>query len=107
MNIPLFNTNPNDLPWTFIILSGIAWLAILFRILSRPDFKTNEKLLWVIIVIFVPFFGMFLYAFAAPDAVASRTRKRHPQTKPPGAIIPGSDVSGTPWAKNPNYTNES
>jgi heme/copper-type cytochrome/quinol oxidase subunit 2 len=82
-----------DFPWGVVVPWTIFWLGILARILTREDFDTLQKLLWVVVTIFVPVFGVFLYLFIAPSEVREKN-----------TIIPGSDVSGTPWAGNPSYT---
>lgn len=100
MNIQL--STPNDELLNSFATHWLAWAifydAILFvflhTILTRNDFDTLNKILWVIVVIFAPLFGAVLYLIAAPKSVAA-TRPR---------MIPGSDVSGTPWADDPTYT---
>jgi hypothetical protein len=96
MNLTLFNANADNFPWGWVFLGGLIWLAVLARILSRQDYDTLTKILWVIVVIFVPIFGVLLYAFLGPDGPSK-----------PYRIIPGSDVSGTPWADDPNHTRDS
>ena len=104
MRIELFNSSADSFPWDGVIAWTIVWLLVLGRILTRRDFDTLQKLLWVVVVIFVPFFGVFLYWIAAPAPVstvstADRARKSD-------GIVPGSDVAGTPWADNPSFTND-
>ena len=96
-----FGNNPS--PWeTMMVPLGLmvvyqfVLFAFLYRILTRGDFDTLNKILWVLVVVFVPLFGFVLYLTAAPKPVAKRFR-----------IIPGSDVSGTPWADDPAYTKSS
>ena len=45
-----------------VILAGIPWLIALIDIL-RCDFKGNNKLIWLIVVILVPFLGPIAYFF--------------------------------------------
>ncbi len=69
----------------------VLWLATLWRILHRADFDSITRLTWVIVVIFVPFFGMVMYwCSVAPPRRAPRSSD-------------GSDLSGTPWENNPDY----
>ena len=51
----------------------------------------------VLVVVLVPFLGFILYWLTAPK---SQAVVRH-------RIIPGSDVSGTPWANDPTFTKDS
>ncbi len=47
--------------WQIITLcSIILWIVCLISILKN-DFKNNDKLIWVIVVIFVPILGSILY----------------------------------------------
>jgi hypothetical protein len=70
----------------FVVTWLTVWIGSLALVLRRPDYDPITRLTWVIVVIFVPFFGVLLYWLVAPD---SRTRR----------IEPMSDVSGTPWEK--------
>jgi hypothetical protein len=72
----------------FLPIVLVLWLATLWRILHRADFDSITRLTWVVVVIFVPFFGMVMYWCSG---VAGR-RSSH-----------GSDLSGTPWENNPDY----
>ena len=70
--------------WSFV------WLYALARIL------------WTMVVIFVPIFGVLFYWFLAPSPASSRASRQAG-----GSANPTSDVAGTPWANNPGYTQES
>jgi len=96
MKIEFLNSSSDGFLWWLLVLWGFVWLGVLYRVLTRTDFDTLHKILWVIVVIFVPFFGVALYWMAAPS----------PAGDPKARIIPGSDVSGTPWADNPNHTGD-
>lgn len=95
MKIEILNSNFDSFPWSLVALWMIVWLCVLFRILTRKDFDTSAKILWVMVVIFVPFFGLPLYWLAAP-LPARATSKDRP-------IDLQSDVAGTPWAGNPGF----
>ena len=97
MKIELFN---DSFPWGLFTLWTLVVWGVLARILTRNDLDVHQKLLWVVVVIFVPFFGVVLYCFASPAA----PRKPLPPLRNLGPIIPGSDVSGTPWAGDSSYT---
>ena len=96
MKIEFLNPGFDSFPWLPIVLYGLVWLSVLYRILTRPDFDTLTTILWVVVVIFVPIFGVLLYWAASPTPSIPFSRR----------IIPGSDVPGTPWADDPNYTSE-
>ena len=44
----------------FLFSLAILWIIALVDIL-RSDFEGNEKLIWVLLVIFLPFLGSLLY----------------------------------------------
>jgi len=45
-----------------VILLGIPWVIAFIDIL-RSDFRGNNKLIWLLAVIVVPFFGPIAYFF--------------------------------------------
>ena len=67
-----------------LLLWGPIWLLNLALVLRRSDYDAITKLTWVIVIIFVPFFGVLLYWFIAPE----RARR---------GSAPLSDLSGMPW----------
>jgi heme/copper-type cytochrome/quinol oxidase subunit 2 len=75
-------------------MGGLVWLIVLAAILLRTDFDPITKLTWVIVVIFVPVFGLLFYWFLAP----SRPEKEK--------IDLSNQLSGTPWENNPGHTNK-
>jgi hypothetical protein len=83
------------------VIAAIIWLGVLHGILTRPDFDTASKILWVIVVIFVPVFGVILYWIAAQSEVSTTTQKSEALL---GKPISGSDISGTPWENDPGHT---
>jgi len=101
MKIELSNAGASDFPWGLVVIAGIVWLGVLYRILTRNDFDTLAKILWVIVVIFVPIFGVILYWAAAPTSASIRAAAE--KGAPTGA---GGDVAGTPWERNPGFTND-
>jgi 4-amino-4-deoxy-L-arabinose transferase-like glycosyltransferase len=46
----------------FLLLLGIPWIIAFIDIL-RSDFEGNNKLIWLLVVIFVPFIGLIAYFF--------------------------------------------
>ncbi len=74
-----------------VIIWTIVWLIVLATALTRDDLDPVTRLMWVVVLIFVPFFGVFLYAFVAP----SRPDVMKRDTSRP--------LSGTPWENNPGF----
>ncbi|WP_127844374.1 PLD nuclease N-terminal domain-containing protein [Psychroflexus aestuariivivens] len=57
----LFITSDELLIWqSFLILCIILWIYCLVDVL-KSQFPQNEKLIWALAVIFVPFLGTILY----------------------------------------------
>jgi len=79
-----------------VILLGwiTAWVITLATVLSRRDFDPVTRLTWVVVVIFVPLFGILLYASMAPGREVSRRIDAH------------NPLAGTPWEDNPSYTSK-
>ena len=100
MKIELFQNPAAYFPWGLVLLWGLIWLGVLHRILTRGDFDSPTKILWVLVVILVPVFGVILDAVAAPSPDLTR------DSGTAEAIAKGSDVAGTPWAKNPGFTQD-
>jgi len=99
MKIEILTSNSDSFPWSLIVLWLIVWLCVLYRILTRTDFDTPAKILWVMVVIFVPFFGLPLYWLAAPQPARAASKDRPVDLQ--------SDVAGTPWAGNPGFRRDS
>jgi hypothetical protein len=97
MNIQISPNSFDDFV-AFAVLWIVVWLGFLYRILTRPDFDVMTRILWVIVVVFVPIFGVGLYLVAAPDAVGERRGAKR------GAVNLASDVSGTPWETDSGHT---
>jgi len=81
-----------------LLIWGVIWLFALATVLYRSDFDPVTKLTWVVVVIFVPFFGVLLYWAVGPN---------NPQNSP-REFSKSSDstnqLSGTPWENDPGYT---
>ena len=59
----LSNLSGNLMLWqAFIVISLVLWFYCIFDVL-RNDFEKNEKLIWLITVVFVPFAGAMFYLF--------------------------------------------
>jgi uncharacterized membrane protein len=56
-----------------LLLAGIPWLIALIDIL-RSDFTGNDKLIWLLVIIFIPFIGPIVY-FIVGRKQKIRTKK--------------------------------
>ena len=97
VNSPAHLSLWSGVPW-IIVLLGLIEFAFLYRIVTRPDFDTLNKILWVIVVIGAPVIGFALYLVASPTTLPQGTTPRAQQARH------GDDLSGTPWADDPGYT---
>jgi hypothetical protein len=79
----------------FLAIYGLLWLLALGRVLTRADLDPVTRLTWVIVVIFVPVVGIFLYVLVAPPAWSPRDPTR------PDVVHP---LAGTPWENDPGHT---
>ena len=78
-----------------VVAWTVVWLCSLGSALSRQDFDATTRLTWVVVLIFVPFFGVFLYWGLSPN----------PPPKVPRRVIdPSNQLSGTPWEVDPGHT---
>ena len=101
INAQLSNGSSGDWLPAFLLIYGLVWLVVLAQILQCSDLDPVTKLTWVIVVIFVPFFGMLLYWTIAPSN--SKNSPREFSNK----IDPSNQLSGTPWENNPGYSAKS
>ena len=70
-----------DVLWTMLIFFiWIAWFMILFRVLidifRRHDIGGGSKVLWIVLVILVPFLGVFVYIITQSHHMAERDMKQ-------------------------------
>ena len=70
-----------DVLWTMLIFFiWIAWFMILFRVLidifRRHDIGGGSKVLWIVLVILVPFLGVFIYIVTQSHHMAERDMKQ-------------------------------
>jgi predicted PurR-regulated permease PerM len=66
-----------DVLWTMLVFFiWIAWFMILFRVLidifRRHDIGGGSKVLWIVLVILVPFLGVFVYIITQSRHMAER-----------------------------------
>jgi hypothetical protein len=67
--------------WDFFILLfvfiplTISWIYTVIDIFGRPDIGGLAKFLWLVVVLFIPIIGMFIYFLARPpdSALVSAT----------------------------------
>ena len=67
--------------WTILIFFGfVVWLTILFNVLAdifrRHDISGFAKVAWIIVVVVLPYFGVFIYLIAEHDGMAERAAKQ-------------------------------
>ena len=67
--------------WTILIFFGfVVWLTLLFNVLSdifrRHDISGFTKVLWIILVVVLPFLGVFIYLIAEHAGIEERVLKR-------------------------------
>ena len=70
-----------DVFWTMIIfVLWIVWFFILFRVIAdlfrRHDISGWGKVLWMIIVILLPFLGVFIYLITQGSHMAERDMRQ-------------------------------
>jgi len=64
--------------WTILIFFGfVVWLWILFAVLAdifrRHDTSGFAKVLWIIFIVVIPYFGVFVYLIAEHQGMTERT----------------------------------
>ena len=67
--------------WTILVFFGfVIWLWLLFTVIwdifRRQDASGGVKVLWIIVVILLPFLGVFIYLIAEHKGLAERSAKR-------------------------------
>ncbi|MBA6154499.1 PLD nuclease N-terminal domain-containing protein [Gelidibacter maritimus] len=70
-------------PWQIIILLGVLLIGIVPAIIAlidilRSEFKSNNKLIWVLVVLFCSFFGAILYFLIGKDQKTQITKIEKP-----------------------------
>lgn len=66
-----------DVMWTMLVFFlWVAWFMLLFRVFGdifrRTDIGGGAKTLWIILVLVLPFLGVFIYLIAENDGMAER-----------------------------------
>jgi hypothetical protein len=67
--------------WTILVFFGfVIWLWLLFTVIwdvfRRQDISGWVKVLWIIVVILLPFLGVFIYLIAEHKGLAERSAKQ-------------------------------
>ena len=70
-----------DVLWTmFIFFIWIIWFWLLFTVFvdvfRRHDISGGKKVLWLLLVILVPFLGVFIYIISQNDGMTQRNLDR-------------------------------
>ena len=70
-----------DVFWTILIFFvWVAWFMLLFRVIGdifrRHDIGGGAKVLWLIVVIILPFLGVFIYLIAESEGMNERSVER-------------------------------
>src|SRR5271156_2785985 len=68
--------------WTLLIFFAfVIWLWILFTVFTdifrRHDTSGFAKVLWIILIIIIPYFGVFVYLIAEHTGMTERAVKQH------------------------------
>ncbi len=66
-----------DVLWTILVIFlWISWFMLLFHVIGdvfrRRDASGAKKTLWLIVLLFLPFLGVFIYLIANGDDMARR-----------------------------------
>lgn len=79
--------------WTFIILLAVViplvllWAYTLMDLFKREDLHGPAKVMWVALIILLPFVGMVVYFVTRPPTPMDNP----PKKVPPPALKPGGD----------------
>ena len=69
-----------EVVWTMLVFFGfVVWIWILFTVLAdifrRHDSSGFVKVLWIIFIIVIPYFGVFIYLIAEHNGMTERPIK--------------------------------
>ena len=76
--MPLADNYPlGDVLWTLLVFfAWVFWIMIAIRVFSdifrRHDMSGGMKVLWSILIIILPFLGVFIYILAYHEGIAQR-----------------------------------
>ena len=70
---------------TFTVFMFILWLWLLITVISdlfrRSDVSGLGKAFWIIVLVVVPYFGVFAYLISQSRGIAERNEERAQQTR--------------------------
>lgn len=49
----------------FSLLTFVFWLWMLIDAIQKPSLSSNERLIWILVIIFLPCIGSLIYFFVA------------------------------------------
>jgi hypothetical protein len=70
-----------EVVWTMLVFFGfVIWIWLMFAVLTdifrRHDESGFAKVLWIIFVIIIPYFGVFIYLIAEHQGMTERAQKQ-------------------------------
>jgi hypothetical protein len=70
-----------EVVWTMLVFFGfVVWIWLMFAVLTdifrRQDESGFTKVLWIIFVIIIPYFGVFIYLIAEHNGMTERAVKQ-------------------------------
>jgi hypothetical protein len=75
-----------DLMWTMIVVvAWILWIWLVIVVLTdlfrRHDASGAKKVLWTLVIVFLPLLGVLVYLVANGDGMAERSARRERETQ--------------------------
>jgi Short C-terminal domain/Phospholipase_D-nuclease N-terminal len=72
--------------WTLLVFFAfVIWIWILFVVLAdifrRHDISGWLKVLWIVVIILIPYFGVFIYLIAEHEGMTERTIEAQKSTQ--------------------------
>jgi hypothetical protein len=70
-----------EIVWTILVFFAfVVWLMILFTVLSdifrRHDTSGGMKVLWILVIILLPYLGTFIYLIVEHNGITERSQKQ-------------------------------
>lgn len=65
--------DPTITPFLFFMFIGVIFWFVALVDLLRNDFSGNNKLIWLLVIIFVPIIGLILYSFMSSNHKINRS----------------------------------
>jgi len=72
--------------WTVLIFFGfVIWLVILFNVFGdifrRHDISGFVKVVWIVVIVVLPYLGVFIYLIAEHTGIAQRSAEQQQQAQ--------------------------